>query len=631
MVNGILWNSIVSLAPNYNTAYWPSDPLLQKEWRRKTLQHNESRCELELWPDWKPLPDLAVPVEKAIAELKNRLFDLRGYLLWSPDVCDFLGDQLDLPVRDALYERVRDGSWSPDRPASALFEFVARQKNQVSSIDNLLSQSKSSPPVREIAPTAPVENAPASAAPPTLQTSLDRLSALKKKCQLEKLRVAAVEGELVDTTDEGEGEPEQVISQAPRCPIYEGAPPTRNQIRHTQSESRIASELGAYFAATGKIMGQNELHRLTGIHKNVIRPIWRAYAAMTTETAYKGSRPYKEPLVEIDPLVTNENQSDLLIGAEYTRGVREDIDNAVTVFMQLRHSHRIVFVTCNVLSDSEESDLIIAQSSDGIISSFAESVTTRFSAHPHNVAVWERQPGEGNNGLLHIHCLFALPLNERYPTQKKIEEIWLSHLPQQTRIAPNGAPLRLCGNEVKIEPYDDFSNLDNTKYYFSKISKKYHGKTKFRRHHSDGKRVAPQRWAYISPSLKSCAESAHIQYRLPLRGRDAAFNLIHEIAENVCPGSWRGTGNKYKDQNAVTDYQCKFLSDHIPAIANEINSMVQAALDGPDAIPAAEALNFALINIHPSGLITLSTSKLPIRRRAPKALATATKATKRPP
>jgi hypothetical protein len=183
---------------------------------------------------------------------------------------------------------------------------------------------------------------------------------------------------------------------------------------------------------------------------------------------------------------------------------------------------------------------------------------------------------------------------------------------------------------VKIEPYDDFSNLDNTKYYFSKISKKYHGKTKFRLHHLDGKKVAPQHWAYISPSLKSCAVSAVIQYRLPLRGRDAAFNLIHEIAANVCPGSWKGTVNRYKDQNAITDYQCRFISEHIPAIAKEINSMVQAALDGPDALPEAEALNFALIKIRPSGLITLSTSKLPVRRRAPKAQTSATKASKRP-
>jgi hypothetical protein len=440
----------------------------------------------------------------------------------------------------------------------------------------------------------------------------------------------------VGTSDGVEGEREHEITQVPRCPMYEGAPPTRNQTLRVQSESRIISELDAYFAVTSKIMGQNELHRLTGIHKSVIRPIWRAYAAKQPETAYISSRPCEkplveiEPLVELEPLVANETQSDLLIGAEYTRGVREDIDNAVTVFMQLRHNHRIVFVTCNVLSDSEESDLIIAQSSDGIISSFAQTVVSRLSAHEHNIAIWERQPGQDNNGRLHIHCLFALPLTERYPTQKLIEEIWLSHLPQQTLLAPNGAPLPLRGNEVKIEPYDDFSNLDNTKYYFSKISKKYHGKTKFLRHHSDGKKVAPQHWEYISPTLKTCAGSALIQYRLPLRGRDAAFNLIDEIAENVCPGSWRATVNRYKNQNAITGYESKFLSEHIPAIANEINIMVQAALDGPDSLPEAEALHFALIKIHPSGLITMGTSKLPVRRRAPKARTTATKASKRP-
>lgn len=404
--------------------------------------------------------------------------------------------------------------------------------------------------------------------------------------------------------------------QVSRRPISEGAPPSKNKIAHSRNETRINNELEAYFATHGQVIGQNELHRLTGTHKNVIRPIWRAFKAKVAETTYVGSKPDKKPHAKIVPLKAS--GKNLLVGAEYTEKCHAEIDDAVCVMlMRLRHTHALVLVTCNALRDDDAADLLIAESSDAIVSTFAQAVIARYSAHPHTIAVWERQPSEGNNGLLHIHALFALPVTSQYPTQKQVEEIWLAHLPQQTCIAPNGAPIRLRGNEVHIQPCEDFSSLEKLIGYFSKRSKNFAGKTKFARVHADGMRVAPQHWAYISPPLRACAEGALVQYRLPARGRGAAIKLVQEITENVCEGQWREVYNRYKNTNAVTGYRGQFACEDIPSITREIASLAEYALQAPTALPEEEALNFALIKIHPSGLVNLSTSKLPLRRRRP--------------
>jgi len=93
--------------------HWPTDPLLSKEWRKRTYSHNLDRVHRESWPAHWQIRELAPEVEKAVDDLLGwDLFSVAGYLLNDPNLSDVAGNVLDEAARDEIFDWVRAGKWS---------------------------------------------------------------------------------------------------------------------------------------------------------------------------------------------------------------------------------------------------------------------------------------------------------------------------------------------------------------------------------------------------------------------------------------------------------------------------------------------------------------------------------------